>query len=93
MRKLFAISLILAAIVMSLLVFSGPATVSASSVIAQSKPTATPTVSIINRPPPAGALPVVGADRSDSSALLLIGVGGLLLATGLIIRSRRHTSA
>ena len=102
MRKLVAVSLILAAIVFSLLVLTGPGTAQASPAVPSHLQATTPTPtpgSTQAKLPPSGVLPdklpPSGADRAgntDNLALFLIGSGAVLLVAGLAIRSRRRSS-
>lgn len=103
MKKLLTAVVVFSLVVMGLwLMSSGVARADQS---AAPLAAATPTPASINKLPPSGVLPptptaeapstlpINGGDRSGETSLLLIGLGGLTLAAGVVAWSRRRTAA
>lgn len=107
MRKLLVVSLILAAIVLSVLMLTGPGTAQASPAVPNRllAATLTPTPDTRVKLPPSGAvpptptagapapdkLPPSGGSQPDSGSGLMIVLGGLLVVGGGLILSRRRS--
>ncbi len=99
MRKLFIVSLILAAIVLSVLMLTGPTTAQASSALPNrllAAGTATPTPTSRNSFPPSGTVPTTfppsGGSGPENGAGALLGLGGVLFVAGVAMTRRRKTN-